>query len=109
MLADQGQSDTPLLVALAGAVERRADDFGDMSAVSSGELSSMAWAFAAVNQRNAVIFVALGIAAERRLGDFSPQNLSSTAWAFATVTQLEVPLCSALARAVWRRLGDFNA
>ena len=47
--------------------------------------------------------------AERRLGDFSAQQLANTAWAFATASQRDALLFAALARAAERRLGDISA
>ena len=38
--------------------------------------------------------------AERRVGDFNPQNLANTAWAFATLGQLDAQLAREAERRV---------
>ena len=48
--------------------------------------------FATLGQADAQLFVALARAAERNLGDFSPQDLANTAWAFATLGQADAQL-----------------
>ena len=54
-----------------------------------------------VCQRDAPLFVALALAAERRVCDFKLQGLANLAWAFATA-----PVCAALARMAERGVGD---
>ena len=61
-----------------------------------------------MNYRDEKLFAALAIAAERRLGEFKPQEVASTAWAFATVNYRDEKLFAALATAAERRLGDYN-
>ena len=55
------------------------------------------------------LFVALAIAAERRLSEFKPQNLANTAWLLATVGHSDEKLLAALARAAEWQLSEFNA
>ena len=52
--------------------------------------------------------MALARAAERCVGDFSPQGLANTAWAFATATQSDAQLFGTLASVAERSVGDFN-
>ena len=42
--------------------------------LSAQGLANMAWAFATASQRDAALFAALARAAERRVGDFTPQD-----------------------------------
>ena len=62
-----------------------------------------------LGQPNAQLFTTLAREAERRVGNFNPQNLANTAWAFATLGQPDSQLFSALAREAERRVGNFNA
>ena len=75
------------------------------------DLASIAWAFAKIamaGQKDASMFAALAAAAQRRMGDFSPQSLANTAWAFATACQNDASLFTALTRAAERCMGDFK-
>ena len=60
-------------------------------------------------QSDALLFAALARAAERRVGDFKPQELANAAWAFATACQYVALLFAVFKRAVERRVGDFKA
>ena len=51
-----------------------------------------------------VLFAVSARVAERRMGEFIPQNLVNTAWAFATSGQSDLPLSIALARAMEYRV-----
>ena len=44
------------------------------------------------------LFAVLAKEAERRLGDFNPQNFANTAWAFATLGQADTLLIAELAQ-----------
>ena len=61
-------------------------------------LANTAWAFATLGQADARLFAALAQEAERRVGDFNPQELANIAWAFAAVRQSDAQLFTALAR-----------
>ena len=92
--------------------------------LSAQGLANVAWAFATASQRDAPLFAVLARAAERRMGDFSLQDVANSAWAsamrisshglaymawaFATASQRNAPLFAALARAAERRMGDFS-
>ena len=52
----------------------------------------MAWAFANVDHRDELLFIALARAAEQRRDESETQGLANTAWAFATVVQYDAPL-----------------
>ena len=54
---------------------------------------------ATAGEQDAPLFEALAREAERRLGDFSAQDLAMKAWAFATAGLHVAPLFAALARA----------
>ena len=53
---------------------------------------------ATLGQPDAQLFSALAREAERRAGNFNPQERANTAWAFATLGQPDSQLFSALAR-----------
>ena len=76
-----------------------------MGDFSSQDLANFAWAVATATQCDAALFaplfVALAVAAERRVCDFKLQGLANLAWAFATA-----PVCAALARMAERGVGD---
>ena len=55
-----------------------------------------------------ILLSALARAAERRVGDFNPQELTNTAWALAKLGQSDAQLFKALAREAERCVGDFN-
>ena len=61
-----------------------------------------------MGQADARLFTALAKEAERRVGDFNPQDLANTAWAFATLGHVDVQLFMALASEAERRLSDVN-
>ena len=65
-------------------------------------LANTAWAFATLGQPDARLFTALAKEAERRAGNFNPQNLANRAWAFATLGQPDAQLGTALAREALR-------
>ena len=62
-------------------------------------LANTAWAFATAGQSDALLFMTLARAAERRVGDLSAQELANTAWAFATAGRSDALLLMSLARA----------
>ena len=51
------------------------------------------------DQKDASLYTALAVAAERRMDGFNPQELANTAWAFATAGQKDASLFAALAAA----------
>ena len=57
---------------------------------------------ATLGQPDAQLFSALAREAERRVGNFNPQDLADAAWAFATLGQPDAQLCTALAREALR-------
>lgn len=46
--------------------------------------------------------------AERRLGEFSAEELANTVWAFVRASQVDAAFFAALARAAERHLGEFS-
>ena len=68
-----------------------------------------AWAFATWGHKEERLFTALAAAAERRMRNFTSQDLANSAWAFATVGHKEERLFSALAAAAERRMRDFTS
>jgi len=56
---------------------------------------------------DALLFVAVARAVERRVGECDAQNLANTAWAVATTKLPHSALFVFLARAADRRVGDF--
>ena len=64
------------------------------------------WAFATAAQWDAVFFVALARAAERRLGELRPKAFATTVWADTTIAQWDAALFVALARAAQRGSGE---
>ena len=77
-------------------------------ATSTRRIANAAWAFATLGQPDARLFTALAKEAERRVGNFKPQDLANTAWAFATLGQPDAQLSTALAREAEHRVGNFN-
>ena len=85
--ATASQRDAALFAALAWAAFLRMGDFSlqgvanfawaSAMRLSAQGLANMAWAFATASQRNAPLFAALAWAAERRLGDFSLQEVAN--------------------------------
>ena len=53
--------------------------------------------------------MALASDAERRLGDFKPQDLANTAWVFATLGLIDVEMFAAVAREPERCPGNFKS
>ena len=68
----------------------------------------MAWACVTVGQSEVQLFIALAEIAERRIGDFTAQDLAFTAWAFVTVGQSDAKLFIALAKAAEQRISNFG-
>ena len=56
-----------------------------MHELNAQELANTAWAFAKLGQLDALLFVTLASASERRMHKFNEQNLTNTAWALATL------------------------
>ena len=88
---------------MARAAERRLGEF------NAQELANTAWAFAAADWSDALLFWSLARAAEWRLDGFNAQNLGTMAWAFAKADWLDALLFCTLARTAERRLSEFNA
>jgi len=61
-------------------------------------LASIAWAFVKAERVDLLFFVALAGLAERRAGEFTPQELTNTLWAFAIAGQSNLPLFAIFAR-----------
>ena len=62
---------------MATAAEQRIGDFNPQG------LANMAWACAAAGHKHALLFAALGTAAEWHIGAFKAQVLNLTGWSFA--------------------------
>ena len=72
------------------------------------DLTTTAWAHAALRQAGAQLFMALAREAEWHLGNFKPKELANTTWTFATLGHVDVQLSMALAREAERRLGNYK-
>ena len=73
-----------------------------LSVVPAGQVAK-------VEHKDEQLFTALAAAAQRRMKDFTSQDLANTAWAFATVERKDAQLFTALAAAAERRMRNFNS
>ena len=80
--------------------------------IGARELANIAYgagqAFAMMDQADTRLFAALAKEAERRMGNFKPQELANTAWAFAMLGQADAQLFTAFTRQADRCPGHFT-
>ena len=72
-------------------------------------LANVAWAFAAADMPDQLLFVALPRLAKHRLSNISAQNIANMLWAFATIDRSDALLFASLASAAKERLWEFGA
>ena len=70
---------------------------------------NLVWAFAAVSQSDRNLIPALAKEVERRLTEFTVQDLVGIAWVTATVRHADAKLSTVLSRESERRASAFNA
>eukprot|EP00747_Dinoflagellata_sp_TGD_P086649 gnl/TRDRNA2_/TRDRNA2_163365_c3_seq4.p2 gnl/TRDRNA2_/TRDRNA2_163365_c3~~gnl/TRDRNA2_/TRDRNA2_163365_c3_seq4.p2 ORF type:complete len:111 (+),score=18.41 gnl/TRDRNA2_/TRDRNA2_163365_c3_seq4:577-909(+) len=62
-----------------------------------------------VSQSEEVLFAALAMAIQQRVGEFKTQELTNVAWTFALLVQSDHGLSTLMARAAEQRLLEFRA